>query len=134
MQVVADDEPDPVFEIVPVIGEQPIRELVAAFYRRVERDDLLRPMYPPGNLAAPEKRLADFLVFRCGGPQTYLSERGHPQLRMRHAPFAVDQSARDRWVELMDAAFDNSEFPEPQRTTLRQFLHATATVLINRPS
>ncbi|QDT38763.1 globin domain-containing protein [Stratiformator vulcanicus] len=127
-----DDRPDPVFEIVPAIGAAPIEQLVAAFYRRVATDDLLRPMYPDEALDEAEQRLRDFLIFRCGGSEAYLTNRGHPRLRMRHAPFAIDQAARDRWVKLMDEAFEEVNIPDPQRSTLQEFLRATATFLRNR--
>ncbi len=61
-------------------------------------------MYPRHDLKGAEERLRDFLIFRFGGPQRYLELRGHPRLRMRHAPFPIDQTARDRWIELMNNA------------------------------
>src|SRR5436305_4169361 len=91
-------------KVYSLIGEEGFNRLVAAFYRRVPTDDVLRPMYPKGDLAASERRLRDFLVMRFGGPDQYLQTRGHPRLRMRHAPFTIDQRARDRWVELMEEA------------------------------
>lgn len=72
--------------VYPVLGEEGFVRLVAAFYRQVPADELLGPMYPPNELAAAEQRLRDFLVYRFGGPQRYIEERGHPRLRMRHAP------------------------------------------------
>lgn len=80
--------------------------LVAGFYRRVEVDDLLRPMYPEGDLAPAERRLRMFLEQYWGGPQTYSEERGHPRLRMRHVPFPIDAEARDRWLKLMYESID----------------------------
>jgi hemoglobin len=89
-----------------IIGEDGFRRLVSAFYRRVPSDDILGPMYPESDFEGAEERLRDFLVGRFGGPQRYIEQRGHPRLRLRHAPFAVDVRARDRWLQLMGAALD----------------------------
>ena len=88
-------------EIFARIGEEGIARVVGAFYRRVPQDDVLGPMYPPEDLAGAEARLRDFLTYRFGGPVRYLEQRGHPRLRARHAPFGINQKARDRWMLLM---------------------------------
>jgi hemoglobin len=119
-------------EVYSRIGEEGFARLVAAFYRRVRSDDLLGPMYPPHDLSGAEQRLRDFLVGRFGGPQRYIAQRGHPRLRMRHMPFAVDLAARDRWVALMDAALDEAALERDSAATLRGFFADTATFLINR--
>lgn len=121
-------DPTSVFDAV---GETGLRRLVAAFYRRVPGDDVLGPMYPPTALAEAERRLADFLIFRFGGPETYIHERGHPRLRIRHAPFAIDRAARDCWVTLMDAALDEVAWSAEVVLTVKPFLHESATFLIN---
>src|SRR5947199_1251949 len=97
--------------IYPLIGEQGFKRLIATFYRKVPGDDILGPMYPADDLAGSEERLCGFLMFRFGGPDDYVRERGQPQLRMRHAPFTVNQAARDRWVHLMDEALIEAELP-----------------------
>lgn len=106
--------------------------MVAAFYKQVPSDDILGPMYPPDDLGGAEERLRLFLIFRCGGPQDYLQHRGHPKLRLRHAPFAVDQHARDRWMQLMHNAITECRFSEEVSTVLRSFLGNVATFLMNR--
>jgi hemoglobin len=78
--------------------------LVSAFYARVATDPLLRPVYPESDLAPAQRRLTLFLIQYWGGPTTYDDERGHPRLRMRHVPFAIGPTERDRWLELMRAA------------------------------
>ena len=118
--------------LVTVLGVGGIERLVAAFYRQTPGDDLLGPMYPAEDLAGAEERLRLFLVFRFGGPQDYLQRRGHPALRMRHAPFAVTQAARDRWMQLMENAIVECEFSEEVQGVLRGFLGNVATFLINR--
>jgi hemoglobin len=119
-------------DVYTVIGDQGFRRLVAAFYGRVAGDDLLGAMYPKSDLAGAEQRLRDFLVFRFGGPPRYIEDRGHPRLRMRHAPFPVDQAARDRWLELMSAALEEASFPEEVRQILGSYFESTATAMMNR--
>jgi hemoglobin len=96
-------------------------------------DDVLGPLYKQHDLDGAERRLRDFLMFRFGGPSTYLETRGHPRLRMRHAPFAIGTSARDRWIQLMNRALDESGLPEDVHAALKTFFASTATFLMNRP-
>lgn len=118
--------------VYSLIGQSGFERLVHAFYRRIPSDDVLGPMYPPEDLAGAEHRLCSFLIFRFGGPDHYLSERGHPQLRMRHAPFAIPQATRDRWISLMDQAFAEADLPPAAAAIMRPFLEEVATFLINR--
>jgi hemoglobin len=114
------------------IGEDGFARLVRAFYAQVPGEAILGPMYPADDLAGAEARLRDFLVGRFGGPNRYIEQRGHPRLRMRHLPFAIDRAARDRWVELMDHALDTAAIEAPARALLREFLHGMATFMMNR--
>ncbi|GDY06994.1 hemin receptor [Planctomycetia bacterium] len=117
--------------VCSTIGESAIGRVVAEFYRRVPSDDVLGPMYPPDDLAEAESRLREFLVYRFGGSDQYLQQRGHPRLRIRHAPFSLTQQARDRWVTLMDQSLSGAALPPAVETIMRDFLHQTATFLIN---
>ena len=119
-------------QVHAVIGDEGFDRLVAAFYRRVATDDILRPMYPEDELLAARHRLRDFLIQRFGGPMTYSEQRGHPRLRMRHAPFAIDQNGRDRWIELMEASLAEVQLPADVLPPLRRFFHDSATFMINR--
>ena len=121
----------PIDDIYATIGEDAIARLVAHFYSQIATDDILGPMYPADDLAGAELRLRDFLVGRFGGPQRYIEQRGHPRLRMRHAPFRIDQRARDRWMELMTNALDKSAFPAEARDAVLDFFSTTATFMIN---
>jgi hemoglobin len=114
------------------IGEEGFGRLVRAFYAQVPDDDVLGPMYPPEDLAGAEERLRDFLVGRFGGPPRYVEQRGHPRLRMRHMPFAIDQGARDRWMALMERALEEAALPPDVTDVMRQFLGQVATFMINR--
>ena len=120
-------------DIFPLIGEDGFRRLVAAFYRQVPQDDLLGRMYPPEDLAGAEDRLREFLIYRFGGPPRYIEQRGHQRLRMRHAPFAIGQAARDRWMQLMNNALAEAALPAEAEALLREFFVGTATFMINRP-
>ena len=120
-------------QIYQIIGEEGFRRLVAAFYQRVPKDDILGPLYPEEDMAGAQTRLRLFLVMRFGGPQHYLEQRGHPRLRMRHAPFPVNRGARDRWVMLMGQALDEVGLPAPASAALRRFFDDAATFLINQP-
>ena len=119
-------------EIYATIGEEGFATLVAAFYRQVPGDDILGPMYPPHDLEGAERRLRDFLVGRFGGPMRYIEQRGHPRLRMRHAPFAIDVAARNRWVALMSRALDEVQLPRDVDIALRPFFEGVATMMMNR--
>ena len=118
-------------EVYSQIGEDGFARLTHAFYAQVPGDDVLAPMYQGRDLEAAEARLRDFLVGRFGGPERYIERRGHPRLRMRHAPFPIDQRARDRWVQLMTRALDETALPAESDAVLRGFFAQTATFLMN---
>jgi hemoglobin len=120
-------------QVYGAIGHAGFDRLAGAFYRQVPTDEILGPMYPAQDLDAARQRLRDFLIFRFGGPQTYIEQRGHPRLRIRHAPFAIGQAARDRWLQLMTRALNEAALPEEPRGILQSFFEATTTFLMNRP-
>jgi hemoglobin len=119
-------------EVFGAIGDDGFTRLIAAFYRQIPADDILGPMYQGRDLVAAEKRLRDFLIYRFGGPQQYIEERGHPRLRMRHAPFAITHAARDRWIVLMKSALAEASLPAEAEQVLAAFFDSTATFLVNR--
>lgn len=121
-------------EIYAAIGPAVIGEIVASFYSQVPGDDVLGPMYPKGDIPGAEQRLRDFLLFRFGGPRDYLVSRGHPRLRMRHAPFHIDNQARDRWLELMSHAIAEAKVPPDAREAILAFFGTTADFLVNTRS
>ena len=118
-------------KLYDLIGEEGFARLVHAFYAQVPADDILGAMYPAHDLAGAEERLRDFLVGRFGGPDRYIQQRGHPRLRQRHAPYVVNQQARDRWVALMNRALDNAALPGDATRILRSFFDEAATFMIN---
>jgi len=114
------------------VGGMPVFErLVGAFYRGVADDDVLRPLYPD-DLEVPERHLRLFLAQYWGGPTTYDAERGHPRLRMRHAPFAIGSDARDRWLLHMRAAVAEADPPAPARAALLEYFEMAAEAMRNR--
>ncbi len=119
-------------EIYAVIGTEGFDRLCADFYRQIPGDDVLGPMYPADDLPGAERRLRDFLIYRFGGPQDYIQERGHPRLRMRHALFAIDSTARERWMTLMSQALVEAELPDQATEALRLFFEHMTTFLVNR--
>lgn len=119
-------------EVMAACGEDGIRRMVAAFYRRVRTDDLIGPMYPESDWEGSEERLAEFLLFRLGGSQRYLEMRGHPRLRMRHVHFRIGAAERDRWLEMMSAAMVETGVPENARGFLDPFFAQVADFMRNQ--
>lgn len=136
----------PEHDVAAALGEEAIGLIVRSFYRRVEQDTILGPMYrqspeasgldPAAHMAAAADRLRDYLIYRFGGPDRYQPRRGHPRLRMRHHPFPIDLAARDRWIELFRASIVEVAGSTPldprARATLEAFVEHMATFLINR--
>jgi hemoglobin len=112
-------------------GEEMFRRLVDAFYAGVADDPVLRPLYPEQDLRPAAERLRMFLIQYWGGPATYSAQRGHPRLRMRHAPFPINAAARDAWLRNMRAALDSLELPAGYDQTLWDYLRAAAESLRN---
>ena len=112
-------------------GDPTFRRLVDAFYARIEKDPLLRPIFP-ADLSEGKENQFLFLTQYWGGPARYEAQRGHPRLRMRHAPFAIGQAERDAWYTNMIAAIDEVGIPEPARTQLVEYFDRAATFMINR--
>jgi hemoglobin len=119
-------------DVYSQIGEEGFARLIAAFYRQVPGDDVLGPLYPDKDLAGAEQRLRDFLIYRFGGPERYIEQRGHPRLRARHLPFAIGQAARDRWMQLMNNALQEAALPAESEQMLREFFDHMSTFMINR--
>lgn len=112
-------------------GEALFRRLVDHFYARVEADPVLRPLFPT-DLGPGKEHQRLFLIQYFGGPRHYDDLRGHPRLRMRHAPFAIGQAARDSWLGHMLAALDEVGVAEPERSAMRVYFVNAATAMINQ--
>ena len=112
-------------------GEDTFVRLVDRFYDGVAEDPLLRPMYPEQDLTGAKDRLRMFLVQYWGGPKDYGATRGHPRLRIRHAPFPVSPAARDAWLRHMRDAVDSLELSPLHEQTLWDYLERAAHSLVN---
>jgi hemoglobin len=129
-------QPDPTYTRADTFyeavgGEETFRRLVEAFYAGVAQDPPLRALYPEDDLGPAAERLTLFLIQYWGGPTTYSDERGHPRLRMRHAPFVVDSVQRDRWLGHMRAALDSIALPPAYDQSLWDYLSSAAESMRN---
>lgn len=130
--------PPTVYDLVG--GQAFFDDLVDRFYDAVERDTLLRPMYPR-DMRRSRERLAGFLAQYWGGPPRYSEERGHPRLRMRHLPFVIGLAERDAWMAHMTASLDvttladgtGRPLPPDIRAAMFDHFANAATHLINQP-
>ncbi|MPZ65531.1 MAG: globin [Pseudonocardiaceae bacterium] len=115
-------------------GEPTFRKIVGRFYELVAKDEVLRPIYPDEDLSAAEERLRMFLVQYWGGPRTYSEQRGHPRLRMRHAPFSIGPTERDAWLRCMRVAVEEADLGEAYHAVLWNYLEWAANSMVNSPS
>jgi len=122
---------DPDSFYAAVGGEPTFRCIVARFYAEVARDETLRALYPEKDLGPAEERLALFLMQYWGGPTTYGEQRGHPRLRMRHAPFRIGPDERDAWLRAMRIAVDDADLDDAHREQLWSYLESTAQHMTN---
>ncbi len=112
-------------------GEPTIRAIVHRFYEGVAEDEVLRPLYPEQDLGPAEERFATFLMQYWGGPTTYSDARGHPRLRMRHAPFAVDPVAKDHWLLHFRAGLDSVDLTPEQDAQFWDYVTHAAQFMVN---
>ena len=112
-------------------GSATFRALVDEFYRGVADDPVLRPLYPEEDLGPARERLRMFLEQYWGGPTTYSDQRGHPRLRMRHAPFRVGPAERDAWLAHMRRAVDSLDLKPEAAAILWDYLERAAWSMVN---
>lgn len=112
-------------------GTDTFETLVARFYAGVAEDPILRPMYPEADLGGAAERLQLFLEQYWGGPRTYSETRGHPRLRMRHAPFRIGPAERDAWLHHMKDAVDSLDLGAQDREELWSYLEMAAHSMLN---
>ena len=119
-------------ELFEAIGGSPtFAKLAKRFYEGVAGDEILKPMYPEEDLGPAEERLRMFLEQYWGGPSTYQELRGHPRLRMRHAPYKINPEARDRWLSHMRTAVDSLELAPLHEAELLDYLQRAAYAMLN---
>lgn len=112
-------------------GQDTIVAIVDRFYEGVATDEVLRPLYPEEDLRPAAHRFAMFLEQYWGGPTTYSDQRGHPRLRMRHAPFAVTPTARDHWLTHFRAGLDSVDLPADLDARFWEYVLHAATFMVN---
>ncbi|GAB3222989.1 globin [Glycomyces halotolerans] len=112
-------------------GAETFQRLTQAFYEQVADDEILRPLYPEEDLAPAARRLQLFLEQYWGGPHTYSEERGHPRLRMRHAPFVIGERERDAWLDCMRTAMDAVALPAEYDTVMWEYMERAADFMRN---
>ena len=83
-------------------------QLLDFFYEDVIRRDEIRDLYPD-DLTDSKKNTADFLIQYWGGPSSYSKRRGHPRLRMRHAPYVIGDDQKESWLASMRFALDQMQ-------------------------
>ncbi len=118
------------------IGGMPVIErVVARFYQGVAEDEVLRPMYVEADLVdgSAARRLSMFLAQYWGGPTSYSQERGHPRLRMRHAPFTVNREAQERWLRHFRAGLDEADLPPELDAKFWGYVSYAAEFMLNTP-
>ena len=114
-----------------IVGPEFFVRLVDRFYDGIETDQVLLPLYPEGSdTVAARQRLALFLIQYWGGPDTYMQERGHPRLRMRHAPFVIGALERDHWLMHMAAAIEQT-IPEVDEAYREHVTTELANYMVN---
>lgn len=117
-------------------GHPTFQRIVHRFYQQVAVDPILRPLYPEEDLGPAEVRLRMFLEQYWGGPRTYSEQRGHPRLRMRHAPFRIGYLERDAWLRCMHTAvaeIDSQTLDDAHRQELLAYLEMAAQSMVNSP-
>lgn len=112
-------------------GMETITAIVDRFYEGVAGDDVLRPLYPEEDLGPAAERFTLFLAQYWGGPTTYSDNRGHPRLRMRHAPFAVTPLARDHWLQHFRAGLDSVDLTPEQDAQFWDYVTHAAQFMVN---
>lgn len=113
-------------------GTETFEKIVRAFYRGVREDPLLAPMYPDEDWEGAIWRLRTFLEQYWGGPTAYSDRRGHPRLRMRHAPFPITPAAKERWLHHMNTALDEAALPPMHDAAFRDYIERAALAMVNR--
>lgn len=112
-------------------GEETIRAIVHNFYEGVAGDEVLRPMYPEEDLGPAKDRFSLFLMQYWGGPTTYSDTRGHPRLRMRHAPYAVTPTAAQHWLVHFRSGLDSAKLTPEQDARFWDYITHAAQFMIN---
>jgi len=113
------------------LGEEFFFGVVDKFYQRVALDAELKALYPEEDLKPAQERLAFFLIQYWGGPDTYSQQRGHPRLRMRHQPYPIDHTMREKWLACMLGALDELSPIDPPYSMMKEYFNQAALAMVN---
>ena len=129
---ISPEREEPQATVYELVGGRPFFDrLVDRFYDEVEADPLIRPLYPD-DLTEPRRHTAGFLAqYWGGGTGHYSDDRGHPRLRMRHAPFAIGVDEARAWLRCMDVALRAQELPAPIEEAMRDHFANAAAHMVN---
>ena len=115
-------------------GEAGVRSVVDRFYdlmHELPAAQHIRKMHAD-NLDSSRDKLFWFLSGWLGGPPLFVEKRGHPRLRARHLPFAIDDRARDQWMLCMRQALsENTTLSNETREKLDDALFKLADHMRN---
>jgi len=125
------NQPEPVTVFEAAGGQPAFERIIDRFYTGIESDALLRPMYP-ADLTESRRHMVLFLMQYFGGPGTYSQERGHPRLRMRHAPYAIGVPERDAWMKHMTSAVKAEGLAPQVEAIMMEYFERAATFMMNR--
>jgi hemoglobin len=115
-------------------GDAAVRRLVDRFYDHLDtlpEAAVIRALHP-ADLTASRDQLYWFLSGWLGGPPLYVERKGHPRLRARHLPFAIDAAARDAWMTAMELALTEVVADVGLREGLAASLRRVADHMINQ--
>ncbi len=121
---------DPTTLFDAVGGAPWFEKMIDRFYDAVETDPLIRPMYPD-DLTESRDHMMKFLSQYWGGPTTYSEERGHPRLRMRHAPFVIAGAEKEAWLRHMLAAVRAGDLHPEIEQQMVEYFETAATHMVN---
>jgi hemoglobin len=129
-------KPNPASAFELMGGESHVRVLVDRFYDLMDLDAAyasLRAVHP-STLDASRDKLFWFLCGWMGGPNLYQDRFGHPRLRARHLPYAIDMDLRDAWLACMAQAMKQLQIENALQQRLMQAFYGTADWMRNQPT
>lgn len=114
-------------------GAAAVARLVDVFYDEMDRQPqaaTIRAMHAK-DLKSSKEKLRLFMTGWLGGPPAYVEKYGHPRLRRRHFPFAIDTAAAVAWMACMDVALEQVVDDRLLREHLRGALRNVAAHMRN---
>ena len=111
-------------------GRDGVDALVEEFYRRIEADPEIRPVYPE-DLAPGKAKLKLFFEQWLGGPEVYSEKYGHPRLRLRHFPFVIEEKHAGLWLKHMREAMQARGIPDAAIRMVFERLAPLAKHMVN---